>query len=139
MAREYVVPELLDAYLAGDAEALREWCSEATFQVLTAGIHAQSEQGLVSDSRILDIRQVELVSAKVLENQVPVAVVSFTTQEVILFRDRKTGDIRFGSQDRIQRVVYAMVLTRVEDEMLNPVTGGWRVIDMAKHDARDVW
>lgn len=28
-AREYIIPELMDAYLKGDSEILREWCSEA--------------------------------------------------------------------------------------------------------------
>jgi mitochondrial import inner membrane translocase subunit TIM44 len=27
--REYIVPEVVDAYLSADREALREWCGEA--------------------------------------------------------------------------------------------------------------
>ena len=27
--REYIVPEVVDAYLSADREALKEWCSEA--------------------------------------------------------------------------------------------------------------
>lgn len=31
--REYIVPEVVDAYLSADQEALREWCSEAVSTV----------------------------------------------------------------------------------------------------------
>ncbi|KAL1918650.1 uncharacterized protein VTP21DRAFT_2672 [Calcarisporiella thermophila] len=138
-AREYIVPEVLDAYLKGDAQTLREWCSEATYNVLTAGIQAQIQQGLVSDCRILDLRNVELVTAKVLDNDVPVLVLSFQTQEVILFRNRLTREIVYGKEDHIEQVTYACVLTMREEDLQNPTTGGWRVIDMAKHDSRPTW
>jgi import inner membrane translocase subunit TIM44 len=59
-AREFIIPEVIDAYLHGDVDTLRLWCSEATFNVLTAGIKAQLQQGLVSDSKILDLRNVEV-------------------------------------------------------------------------------
>lgn len=29
LVREYIVPEVMDAYLSGDTETLRLWCSEA--------------------------------------------------------------------------------------------------------------
>lgn len=32
--REYIVPEVVDAYLSADQEALREWCGEAVGAVL---------------------------------------------------------------------------------------------------------
>jgi import inner membrane translocase subunit TIM44 len=138
-AREYIVPEVLDAYLNGDAETLRLWCSEATYNVLTAGIQAQIQQGLVSDSRIMDLRNVEFIAAKLLENDIPVIVISFNTQEVIVFRDRKTGEVVYGKEDHVEQVTYACVLTKQEEDLGNPVTNGWRVMDMAKHGSRPVW
>ncbi|RKP09087.1 hypothetical protein THASP1DRAFT_14741 [Thamnocephalis sphaerospora] len=138
-AREFIIPEVIDAYLHGDTETLRLWCSEATYNVLTAGIQAQIQQGLISDSKILDLRNVEFVSAKVLDNDIPVLVVSFNTQEIILFRDRKTGELVHGKEDHIERVYYACVFAKHEDDLHNPVTGGWRVVDMAKHDSRPTW
>ncbi|KAI9230878.1 MAG: hypothetical protein DHS80DRAFT_26445 [Piptocephalis tieghemiana] len=138
-ARTYIVPELLDAYLAGDVKALRQWCSEATYNVLTAGIKTQIQQGLVSDSKIVDIRRVELVAAKILENDVPVLVISFDTQEIVLFRSKKTGKVVYGKEDEIFAVRYAAVLTKTEEDLMNKVTGGWRVIDMAKHHSRPTW
>ncbi|KAK9695661.1 protein translocase subunit [Basidiobolus ranarum] len=97
-AREYIIPEVMDAYLKGDNDALKEWCSEATFNVLTAGIQAQMQQGLVSDCKLLDLRNVEFVTAKLLDNDVPVFVLSFNTQEVIVFRNAMTREIVFGQE-----------------------------------------
>jgi len=28
-AREFIIPEIMEAYLSGDASTLKEWCSEA--------------------------------------------------------------------------------------------------------------
>ncbi|ORX97645.1 TIM44 subunit of mitochondria import inner membrane translocase [Basidiobolus meristosporus CBS 931.73] len=138
-AREYIIPEVMDAYLKGDNDALKEWCSEATYNVLTAGIQAQMQQGLVSDCKLLDLRNVEFVTGKLLDNDVPVFVLSFSTQEIIVFRNGITREIVFGQEDNIEQVTYACVLTKQLEDLQNPITGGWRVIDMAKHDARPTW
>ncbi|KAI9299510.1 hypothetical protein BJ944DRAFT_245157, partial [Cunninghamella echinulata] len=110
-----------------------------TYNVLTAVIQAQLQQGLVSDCKIQDLRDIELVAAKILENDVPVIVLSFRTQEIILFRNAKSNEIVYGKEDHIEQVTYACVLTREQEDLQNPITAGWRIIDMAKHDSRPVW
>lgn len=35
--REYIVPEVVDAYLSADREALKQWCSEAVSSAQAAG------------------------------------------------------------------------------------------------------
>ncbi|CEI93544.1 hypothetical protein RMCBS344292_07776 [Rhizopus microsporus] len=99
-ARTYIVPELMEAYLKGDVDTLKLWCSEATYNVLTAVIQAQVQQGLISDCKIQDLRDIELVAAKILENDVPVLVLSFRTQEIIVFRNARTGEIAYGKEVR---------------------------------------
>ncbi|CAG8477591.1 16843_t:CDS:2 [Funneliformis mosseae] len=138
-AREYIIPELMEAHLKGDTSTLKEWCSEATFSVLTHGIQAQIQQGLISDSRILDIRDVELATAKILENGIPVLVMSFNTQEVVIFRDRITNEIVYGREDQIDYNSYACAMTKQEDTLADPVTNGWRVIDIAKQRSQLLW
>lgn len=77
-ARTYIVPELMEAYLKGDVDTLKLWCSEAvskkeiiittlfnkkksqTYNVLTAVIQAQMQQGLISDCKIQDLRDIEV-------------------------------------------------------------------------------
>jgi import inner membrane translocase subunit TIM44 len=70
------------------------------------------------------------MSAKILENDVHVFVVSWRTQEVLAYRDLKTNEVTVGDENKIQQVGYVAVLTRVEEELDNPETGGWKVIDV---------
>jgi import inner membrane translocase subunit TIM44 len=75
--REYIVPEVVDAYLSADQEALKAWCGEAvgsftcflnivrpkslqTYNVLWATMEHFLRQGLISGSKVLDIRQVDV-------------------------------------------------------------------------------
>jgi hypothetical protein len=66
---------------------------------------------------------------KLLENNVPVFIISFNTQEVLLFRNAKTGEIAVGAEDKVEQCSYVAAITRVEEELDNELTGGWKVID----------
>ncbi|KAF9110871.1 protein translocase subunit [Mortierella sp. AM989] len=134
--REFIIPEIMDAVLNADSETLHEWCSEATYNVLTAGFQAQIAQGLVSDCKILELRNVDLVSAKVLENDIPVLIISFNTQEVTVFRNRQSREVVFGKEDAIEEATYACVMTLTPETLSNPLTRGVRIMDMAKHNSR---
>ncbi|TCD67594.1 protein translocase subunit [Steccherinum ochraceum] len=134
--REYIVPEVVDAYLSADQEALKAWCGEATYNVLWATMEQYLKQGLVSDSKVLDIRQVDISMGKILENEIPVYVVTFATQEMLLFRNAKTREIVVGAENRVEQCHYAAVVTRVEEELDNELTGGWKVIEMGRRSAR---
>lgn len=35
-------------------------------------------------------------------------------------------------QDRIEKVRYVLVLTKVESELDNPLTGGWKIMELAR-------
>jgi import inner membrane translocase subunit TIM44 len=134
--REYIVPEVVDAYLSADRESLKQWCGEATFNVLWATMGQYIKQGLVSDSRVLDIKHVDIAQGKLLDNDVPVFVVSFASQEILLFRSAKTGEPVVGDENAVEACRYAMVLTRVPTEVDNELTGGWKVVEMARRGAR---
>jgi Tim44-like domain len=88
------------------------------------------KQGLMPDSKVLDIRQVDVSTGRFLEDNTPVFVITFTTQEVLLFRDRKTRDVAVGAENRVEQCNYAAVITRVEEELENELTGGWKVIEV---------
>lgn len=161
--REYIVPEVVDAYLSADQEALKAWCGEAvsylitiyyslltkhmqTYNVLWATMEPYLRQGLISDSKVLDIRQVDVCSqpyfasrqahhlqihdAKILENNVPVFILQFATQEVLLFRNAKTMEIVVGSETKVEQCNYVAVVTRVEEALGNELTGGWKVVEV---------
>ncbi|EAU90477.1 import inner membrane translocase subunit tim44 [Coprinopsis cinerea okayama7 len=134
--REYIVPEVVDAYLSADQEALRQWCGEATYNVLWATMEQYLKQGFISDSKVLDIRQVDVMDAKILENDVPVFIVSFATQEMLLFRNAKSGEIVVGAEDRVEQCTYVAVITRIPEELENELTAGWKVMEMGRRSAR---
>lgn len=60
-AREYIIPEILDAFLTADIPTLRSWCSEGTFNVLKANFEAQLKPGVVFSGKVLDLRNLEVI------------------------------------------------------------------------------
>jgi hypothetical protein len=56
--------------------------------------------------------------------------VTFSTQEILLFRNAASREIVVGAENRVEQCVYAAVITRVSEEMADEVTGGWKVIEV---------
>ncbi|OJJ49634.1 hypothetical protein ASPZODRAFT_139013 [Penicilliopsis zonata CBS 506.65] len=135
--REYILPEVLDAYVKGDVETLKLWLSDAQFHVYAALSKQYTTAGLKSDGRILDIRGVDISHARMLEpGEIPVFVVTCRTQEVHVYRNVKTKELAAGMEDKVQLVTYAIGLTRIPEDVNNPETRGWRLIELQKA-ARD--
>ena len=103
-------------------------------------------QGLISDSKVLDIRQVDVWTyflsidymliypqvsdGKILENEVPVFIITFATQEVMLFRNAKTGEVMVGADNKVEQCTYVAAITRIPEDLSNEITGGWKVIEV---------
>lgn len=131
--REYILPEVLDAYVKGDVETLKLWLSEAQYSVYEALTKQYLQAGLKSDGRILDIRHVDIMRARMLEpGEIPVFIITCRTQEVHVYKNAKTGKLAAGQQDKVQLVTYAIGITRVPEDVNNPETRGWRLIEMQK-------
>ena len=131
--REYVLPELLDAYHAGQGGLLRQWCGEATYNVLMATIDPYMQRGLIPEGRILDLSNIEILQGKMLETgPTPVLVISFSTQELMYFKDPRSGEVKAGNVDQANLCRYAVVMTRVPSELDNELTGGWKVLELAR-------
>lgn len=130
--REYILPEVLDAYVKGDIETLKLWLSAAQYQVYEALTKQYKQAGLKSDGKILDIRHVDILSARMLDNEVPVFIVTCRTQEVHVYRNAKTNDLAAGMEDKVQLVTYAIGVTRIPEDVNNQETRGWRLIELQK-------
>jgi len=131
--REYMLPEVLDAYVKGDVETLKLWLSEAQYSVYEALTKQYLQAGLKSDGRILDIRGVDILKARMLDpGDVPVFIITCRTQEVHVYRNAKTGKLAAGMEDKVQLVTYAIGITRIPEDVTNPETRGWRLIEMQK-------
>jgi import inner membrane translocase subunit TIM44 len=135
--REYILPEVLEAYVKGDVETLKLWLSAAQFQVYHALMQQYTTAGLKSDGQIVDIRNVDVLSARMLEpGDIPVFVLMCRTQEIHVYRNAKSGELAAGMEDKVQQVTYAIGVTRLPEEVSNPETRGWRLIELQK-SARD--
>ncbi|KAK9475144.1 uncharacterized protein V1510DRAFT_410144 [Dipodascopsis tothii] len=136
--REFILPEVLDAYVKGEAETLKMWLSEAPYNIWSANAKQYMEAGLVSGGRVLDIRGVDIMNAKILPpSDVPVFVIGCRAQEVHIYRNAKTGELAAGTEDHIQMSTYAMVLTRIPEELDDPETKGWRILELVRGQTRD--
>ncbi|KAK9421565.1 putative Tim44-like domain-containing protein [Seiridium unicorne] len=131
--REYILPEVLDAYVKGDTETLKVWLSAAQYSVYEALTKQYLQAGMKSDGRILDIRHVDILKARMLEpGEIPVFIITCRTQEVHVYRNAKTSELAAGMEDKVQLVTYAIGITRTPEEVSNPETRGWRLIEMQK-------
>ncbi|KAH3667817.1 hypothetical protein WICMUC_005217 [Wickerhamomyces mucosus] len=134
--REYIVPEILDAYVKGDEKTLKIWFSEAPYNVYAAQQKAIREKEVFSDSSIRDIRNVEIVNAKLLPSNIPVLVVGCRASELLLYRKAKTNEIAEGDPSSVFQSSYAMVLTRFAEEVDNKETEGWKVLEFVRGGSR---
>lgn len=135
--REYIIPEILEAYVKGDEKVLKKWFSEAPYNVYAAQQKAFREQQLFADGRILDIRGVEIVSAKMLPPQdIPVLVVGCRAQEIHLYRKAKTGEVAAGHESNIMMSSYAMVFTREQEQIDDEETEGWKILEFVRGGSR---
>jgi len=131
--REYILPEVLDAYVKGDTATLKQWLSAAQYSVYEALTKQYLQAGLKSDGRILDIRHVDILKAKMLDpGEIPVFIITCRTQEVHVYRNAKTNELAAGMEDKVQLVTYAIGITRTPEDVNNPETRGWRLIEMQK-------
>lgn len=131
--RDYILPEVLDAYVKGDIETLKLWLSAAQYSVYEALTKQYLQAGMKSDGRILDIRHVDILKARMLEpGEIPVFIITCRTQEVHVYRNAKTNELAAGMEDRVQLVTYVIGITRTPEDVTNPETRGWRLIEMQK-------
>ncbi|GAU97363.1 hypothetical protein RvY_08676 [Ramazzottius varieornatus] len=122
-----IIPNLLEAMMRGDLEVLRDWCYDGPFSVLSTPIKQTAALGYHYESRVLDISNVELLAAKMME-QGPVLVISFQSQSIMSVKD-KDGKVVEGDPDKVMRTTYVWVLCR-DQNVLDP-HAAWRLIDLS--------
>ncbi|XP_049769229.1 mitochondrial import inner membrane translocase subunit TIM44 isoform X1 [Schistocerca cancellata] len=122
-----IIPNILEAISRGDLEVLRDWCHDAPYSLLSTPILQARAQGLIIDSKVLDVDNVDLAMGKMMD-QGPVLVISFTSQQIICVKDN-TGRVVEGDPEKIMRVSYVWVLCRDRDEP-DP-RAAWRLLDLS--------
>ena len=72
----------------------------------------------------------QVSDGKILEDEVPVFLVTFATQEMLVFRNAKTAEVVVGAENKVEQCTYVAAITRVPEELDNELTGGWKVIEV---------
>src|ERR1700733_9134198 len=47
-----------------------------------------------------------------------------------MFRNSLTGEVAVGAPNKVEQCMYAAVITRVEDELNDELTAGWKIIEV---------
>jgi len=126
-----IIPTVLEAYLRADSEVLRDWCHDGSFNVLSAQLKNNEKLGMVVKSRVLDIRDVELAVAKVMD-QGPVFILTFCVQQTILVTDKR-GKVIEGGEDNIENINYVWAICR--DQTIYDHRAAWKILEFAIQSA----
>ncbi|XP_068740288.1 mitochondrial import inner membrane translocase subunit TIM44-like [Montipora capricornis] len=120
-----IIPAVLEAFLRGDLEILKDWCYEPAYNILAAQIEQTRQLGQRLEAKILDVRDVDVAMAKIME-QGPVLVLTFMVQQIMILRDA-VGNVIEGGEDNIENVSYVWALCR--DQSILDHRSAWRVLE----------
>ncbi|XP_037132624.1 mitochondrial import inner membrane translocase subunit TIM44-like [Syngnathus acus] len=129
-----IIPNILEAMIRGELDVLKDWCYEATYSQLAHPIQQARALGLLFQSKILDIDNIDLAMGKMMD-QGPVLIITFQAQVVMVLRSPK-GDIVEGDPEKVLRTMYVWALCRDQEE-LNP-NAAWRLLDISASSTEQV-
>ncbi|PPR93621.1 hypothetical protein GOBAR_AA27059 [Gossypium barbadense] len=107
---------VLNAYIKGDVETLKKYCSPEVIDRCKAEHIAYQSHGIFFDNKILHISDVEVRETKMMGTS-PIIIVAFQTQQIYCVRNRE-GKITEGGKDTIHTVYYAWAMQQVDVEEL---------------------
>lgn len=121
------IPNILEAMIRGDLEILKDWCHEGPYNIISQPHKEVKKLGHYSDSKILDIDNVDLMMGKMME-QGPVLIISFQSQQIMCVRNSKNEVIE-GDPQKVMRVNYVWVMCRDRTELNSKAA--WRLLDLS--------
>ncbi|XP_061358577.1 mitochondrial import inner membrane translocase subunit TIM44-2 [Gastrolobium bilobum] len=124
------IKPVLNAYIKGDVETLKKYCSSGLIERCKAEHSAYKGHGIFFDNKILHVSEAEVRETKMMGSS-PVIIVMFQTQQIYCVRDRN-GSITEGGKDTIHTVYYAWALQQKdhEDHGEDGIYLMWRLIEM---------
>lgn len=125
----------LQAFIAADLSTLRDWCAEPCYNVIEQAIQQRKQMGLVFDSKILDIRDLDIIKAIMMEEG-PVLIMSFTAHQVKCIRDAG-GAIVEGGENHVELSMYVFAMRR-QPHVWDPLLA-WQVLEIAEQQQMEVW
>lgn len=130
-----IIPTVLQAYINRDLELLQDWCHERTYSVLAAQIEQNKAAGIKVDTKILDIRDVDLALAKIME-QGPVLILTFSAQQTMCAVDAR-GKVIEGGEDKIELFHYVWAMCR--DQTILQHEQAWKVLEFGIQQTSDYY
>ena len=134
-ARNYILPEVIEAWLKGDLVTLRGWLAEPMYNMMSELILERQRHNIKVDYKILDLRGVDIAAGKMIEER-PILFLTANVQQITVFRN-PYGKIISGKEDDIQRVLYLFAITRNVEE-LGMSTNGWKIMEMTSRGGNSI-
>ena len=120
-------PEVLGAYLTGDADVLKSATREQALAMLTASVNERKERKLNMDDRILYMSDPELESIRIIGGM-PTIIVAFETHQIYCLRSKSNGAVVEGSEDDIRAFHYLWAL---QPNLESEAEHDWQVTELA--------
>ncbi|XP_065874114.1 mitochondrial import inner membrane translocase subunit TIM44-2-like [Euphorbia lathyris] len=108
------VRPVLNAYIKGDVETLKKYCTSEVITRCEAEHKAFQSHGIFFDNKILHISEVELRDTKMMGTS-PIIILAFQTQQIHCVRDRN-GAITEGGKDTIHTIYYGWAMQQIDPE-----------------------
>ncbi|MFH4980718.1 hypothetical protein AB6A40_007427 [Gnathostoma spinigerum] len=122
-----VIPNVLEAFIRGDLKVLKDWCYERAYVMLSTIVKEYQKINFsTSDSRIIDISRVEMVSGKMME-QGPVLIITFQAFMLNVVKNME-GKVVQGDPNKPVRVHHVWVMCRDMEEY-NPALA-WKLLEV---------
>uniref|UniRef100_A0A667YY39 Mitochondrial import inner membrane translocase subunit TIM44 n=1 Tax=Myripristis murdjan TaxID=586833 RepID=A0A667YY39_9TELE len=126
-----IIPNILELMLTPNVFS----CScPQTYSQLAHPIQQARALGLLFQSKILDIDNIDLAMGKIMD-QGPVLIITFQAQVVMVIRSPK-GELVEGDPEKVMRMMYVWALCRDQEE-LNP-NAAWRLLDISASSTEQV-
>lgn len=97
-----IVPNILEALSQHEHEILKDWCTEAAYNVLIQPITNCEQLKFHYHNQVLDISNLDVAASKLME-QGPVLIVTFTAQQIIYVADSQ-GKVIEGDKVRVEHI-----------------------------------
>eukprot|EP00277_Geminigera_cryophila_P014023 CAMPEP_0179445344 /NCGR_PEP_ID=MMETSP0799-20121207/28786_1 /TAXON_ID=46947 /ORGANISM="Geminigera cryophila, Strain CCMP2564" /LENGTH=433 /DNA_ID=CAMNT_0021233285 /DNA_START=139 /DNA_END=1440 /DNA_ORIENTATION=- len=121
------IPFIMNSYLTDQLADMEDMLTERSTAMLGAVIKERLKNGLRLDPTILDLDEVELREARLVDGE-PVLIVRYETQQVHCVRNKK-GEIMEGSESEIRRIHYVWAMVRnFSEDLSDPPT--WKLHEM---------
>lgn len=126
-----IIPNIMEALSQNELEILKDWCTEAAYNIMTHPIVQCEHLKYKYHNQVLDISSLDIAASKIME-QGPVLIVTFTAQQII-YVTGSDGKVIEGDKDKIKRVHHVWALCRDPSD-LNP-NSAWRLMECAAHQS----